>query len=90
VKKNFGAAMGGLTRNYGACYGCRACELACSFHHLGVFSPGGGAIRVRKDNRTGKIEWTRSTQCDLCMGEAGPLCMKYCFYGALTLSKEGA
>lgn len=79
--------MAKLSRNHRACYGCRACELMCSFHKLGAFSPAGGAINVRKDNSTGRIEWTMNSTCDLCEGEDGPLCVKYCSYGALSLSE---
>lgn len=75
--------MNKIVRNPKACYGCRACELACSFHFLRRFSPAGGAIYVRKDHRTGDIEWTLSQQCDLCREEKQPLCVHYCAYGAL-------
>ncbi|MBW1998271.1 MAG: hypothetical protein JRJ29_09945 [Deltaproteobacteria bacterium] len=79
-----------ISRNPRACYGCRACELMCSFHKLGAFSPSGGAISVRKDNSTGEIEWTIGSSCDLCKGEEGPLCVKYCSYKALSLAgKQG-
>ena len=74
-----------ITRNNKACYGCRTCELACSFHNLGVFTPGGGAIKVRKDNRTGKIKWVKAATCDLCK-EDQPLCVRHCPYGALSVS----
>jgi Fe-S-cluster-containing hydrogenase component 2 len=81
--------MNKIVRNPKACYGCRACELVCSFHFLKRFSPAGGAIHVRKDHRTGNIEWTLSQRCDLCREEEGqPLCVQYCTYGALYLSKK--
>lgn len=67
----------------GACYGCRICELACSFHHERVFSPELSSIRVSTNNRTGEIEWSVSSTCDSCKGEAQPLCFEYCVYGAL-------
>jgi carbon-monoxide dehydrogenase iron sulfur subunit len=66
-----------------ACYGCRTCELACSFHRWGVFSPELSSIRVIKCNRTGQIDWSIGAACDLCKGEDSPLCVKYCTYGAL-------
>ena len=78
-----------LIRDQKACYGCRACELICSFHHLGVFSPRGGAIKVSKDNRTGKINWSVDSTCDFCKGEDLPLCRRYCNYGALRLFTGG-
>lgn len=72
-----------LCRDAKACYGCRSCELACSYHRHRAFSPGGGAIQVRKDNKTGLIQWVRDSSCDLCMGEDGPLCVRFCPYEAL-------
>ena len=74
-----------VVRNPKACYGCRACELACSFHHQKVFSPGGGSIRVAKDHRTGHISWHLDLTCDLCEEEHKPLCVRFCAYQALTM-----
>ena len=65
-----------------ACYGCRTCELACSFHRRRVFSPDLSGIRVSRNSRTGKIEYSLDSSCDLCKEER-PLCVEYCFYGAL-------
>ena len=67
-----------------ACYGCRVCELVCSFHHSGVFSPELSSIRVSRNNRTGEIGLSIDSTCDSCMGEEQPLCVKYCLYRALT------
>ncbi len=72
-----------IVRNAEACYGCRTCELACSFHHERVFSPELSSIRVSRNNRTGKIGWSINSTCDSCQGETQPLCMQYCAYGAL-------
>jgi Fe-S-cluster-containing hydrogenase component 2 len=79
-----------IHRNESACYGCRSCELACSFHRHSSFEPGGGAIRVRKDNRTGQIRWTMGPDCDLCKGRDRPLCVRFCCYDALQVIPEGA
>jgi Fe-S-cluster-containing hydrogenase component 2 len=67
------------------CFGCRSCELACSFHHQGAFSPGGGSIRAFKNHETGAIHWQRDTTCDLCAGEARPYCVRFCSYQALEM-----
>jgi Fe-S-cluster-containing hydrogenase component 2 len=67
------------------CYGCRACELACSFHHHGTFSPGGGSIRAFKNHETGEIHWKRDGTCDLCQGEERPWCVHFCSYQALEM-----
>ena len=72
-----------IVRNAEACYGCRTCELACSFHHERVFSPELSSIRVSRNNRTGKIGWSINSTCDSCQRETKPLCVRYCAYGAL-------
>ena len=66
------------------CYGCRACELACSLRRQKAFAPGGGAITVRKDNRTGEVRWYIDGSCDACSGENRAWCARYCSYEALT------
>ena len=68
------------------CVGCRICELACSFHHNGAFSPDASSIKVSRDNQNGEIELSIDSTCDLCQEEARPMCIEYCVYGAL---KEG-
>ena len=66
-----------------ACYGCRSCELACSFHHKKLFSPELSSVKVLTSMRTGEITRAIDSTCDLCEGEEQPLCVKYCLYGAL-------
>lgn len=66
-----------------ACYGCRICELACSFHHAGVFSPELSSIRVSNNYLAGEIQLSIDSTCDLCHGESQPLCVEYCLYGVL-------
>ncbi|MFH1821055.1 MAG: hypothetical protein ABH852_01230 [Methanobacteriota archaeon] len=66
-----------------ACYGCRTCELICSFHHTGAFSTESSSIEIKRNEGTGEIDSKVDSTCDLCKGEKGPLCAKYCFYGAL-------
>jgi len=77
-----------IFRDPKACYGCRACELICSFHRHSEFRPGAGAITVRKDNRTGEISWRKGSTCDFCEGERQLLCVKYCTYKALRVLRE--
>lgn len=69
-----------------ACYGCRMCELICSFHHTGAFAPEASSIKIFNRFRTGEISQSIDSTCDSCQGETQPLCVKYCVYGAL---KEG-
>jgi carbon-monoxide dehydrogenase iron sulfur subunit len=70
------------------CYGCRTCELACSFHHSGLFSPERSSIRAMKNNHTGVITWRMDESCDLCEGEDRLFCVHYCSYGALRAGGE--
>ena len=67
------------------CSGCRTCELACSFHHSGIFSPELSSIKISKSNRTGIIRWHLDSSCDACKNEDQPFCVKYCAYGALRI-----
>jgi len=72
------------------CKGCRACELACSFHHSGrrSFSPAASSTRVSRDNDTAEITISIDSTCDLCSGEEQPLCVKYCVYGARRVARR--
>jgi Fe-S-cluster-containing hydrogenase component 2 len=33
------------------CTGCRACELACSYHHRKIFAPNKASVHIEKDER---------------------------------------
>ena len=72
-----------IIRDAEACYGCRTCELACSFHHGRVFSPEISSIKVLRNNQTARIGWSIDSTCDSCEGEVKPMCVEYCAYGAL-------
>ena len=60
------------------CTGCRACELACSWHFKKEFNPLNSAIRVYRDNANGEIEIRLNSFCDFCTSESIPLCVKFC------------
>lgn len=70
-----------------ACYGCRACQLICSFHHTGEFNPDKGSIKVTRNYVDGTITWSLDSTCDGCVNEKAPLCIKYCAYNAIELPK---
>jgi Fe-S-cluster-containing hydrogenase component 2 len=72
-----------IVRNTKRCYGCRDCELICSFHHKKVFSPELSSIKVTTDMRTGLIQWSIDSTCDGCRGEERMMCVEYCPYNAL-------
>jgi len=69
------------------CAGCTSCEMACSYHHRGVFKPSissiqildkptelGFALSLIDQDEGGRIA------CDRCQGLDEPLCVKYCNY----------
>jgi Fe-S-cluster-containing hydrogenase component 2 len=37
------------------CTGCRACELACSYHHRKTFSPSIASIHIERDDEEGDV-----------------------------------
>lgn len=75
--------MSNVTFETSGCTGCRACEIACSYHHKKVFSPSISSIEVT-DKQPGFVVsfYTANANghlaCDKCEGEDGPLCLKYC------------
>ena len=77
-----------IKRDVKSCYGCRTCELACSFHHQGVFSPEISSIKVSRNNRNGRIKWTIDSTCDLCSGKTERLCVEFCPNKALSEEQQ--
>ena len=66
-----------------SCTGCRSCELACSFHHRGVFSRNIGSIQVKRHEKDGAFTILLYHQpengrfaCDCEQGKE--FCMAYC------------
>jgi len=67
------------------CCGCRTCEMACSYHHKGVFETSISSIKIldTKDKLGFAISLVGGDNggriaCDLCMGLSEPFCVKYC------------
>jgi len=65
------------------CTGCRACELACSFHHHKVFAPTRSRIHIVKDEKTGAIgiavrrkSGDKHLPCDCPPNDR--FCIRYC------------
>ncbi len=78
----------GIIRDGNLCYGCKTCQLICSFHHTKAFWPEKSSINVLRNPQNGTIKWCIKTTCDKCSDEVEPLCVKYCVYGALHISQE--
>jgi len=66
-----------------ACAGCRQCEMVCSFHHTGVFSPSLARVTVHKDDRDGLDYPVMCHQCTDCPPA------QICPTGAITKTVEG-
>jgi Fe-S-cluster-containing hydrogenase component 2 len=67
------------------CVGCRTCQLACSYHHKGVFMPSASSIEIKDQSKDLGFEVSFYTQaenghlaCDQCQGLEEPLCVEYC------------
>jgi Fe-S-cluster-containing dehydrogenase component len=67
------------------CGGCRTCEMACSFHHMGKFNPSVSSIRIIEKERGTGFEVVlyeerdgEAFSCDLCAGDELPSCVQYC------------
>jgi Fe-S-cluster-containing hydrogenase component 2 len=48
------------------CAGCRCCEMVCSFHHEGAFSPSHSRVTVMKEDRYGLDYPVMCHQCKQC------------------------
>lgn len=68
-----------------ACTACRACELACHYHHSGTFGTREASLRVELDADRGDVRIAFSSSCDGCAGEGVPFCVRFCTPGALRL-----
>jgi len=74
-----------IKHNMKKCYACKTCELACSYHHTGAFQPAKSSISVERDHIEGEWTWILNNTCDMCENETEPLCVKFCFYDAITI-----
>ena len=69
------------------CNACKTCELICSYHHTKAFQPAVSSISVERDHVNGIWRWTVNDTCDNCEKEEQPLCVKFCFYNAITIEE---
>jgi Fe-S-cluster-containing hydrogenase component 2 len=66
------------------CAGCRVCELVCSHHHEGFFSPSLSRVDVVKEDRYGLDYPIYCRQCEECLPAVS------CPVGALNKGDYGA
>ena len=73
-----------MTFDTRTCAGCRTCEMACSFHHSGVFQPSISSIEITGSPKDGfKILLYSTTHgghraCDGCSEMENPMCVAFC------------
>jgi Fe-S-cluster-containing hydrogenase component 2 len=70
------------------CYGCKMCEIACSFHHTGCFGLAHSSIHISMDHDKAAGDFNIDSSCDSCENERIPFCIEYCQYGALEAERE--
>ena len=75
-----------IVHDHSKCYSCKACQLACSYHHTGSFWPEKSSIRVSRNTHNGKMFWQVDSTCYECKNEEKPFCVKFCIYGAMKLN----
>ena len=73
----------GLVVNTDLCTACRACELACHYHHRGTFGVSSTSIRIDFDGDRGALRIQFDSSCDGCANEPAPQCAHACTPGAL-------
>jgi len=71
-----------LTFNADLCRWCRACELACSLHHEGVFRPATSRVRMLLDPFEAEMKAAMCRQC------RKPFCLLACPENAMTVDER--
>jgi Fe-S-cluster-containing dehydrogenase component len=66
-----------------ACTACRACELACHYHHTGRFGTAASSVHVDYHPGSADLALRFDDTCDACYGEPRPLCAEFCAPGAI-------
>lgn len=70
------------------CTVCRACVLACHFHHTRLFGTSESSIHITYDADTSDLVIQIDDTCDACVGESQHWCVQACVPGAVTLPHE--
>lgn len=69
------------------CVNCRACEMACSLHHIGAYGFEHSSITVSRMKDGFGIVFKEPFRCDTCEGEGigNYQCVKYCYRAKTSL-----
>jgi Fe-S-cluster-containing dehydrogenase component len=67
------------------CTACRACELACHYHHSATFGTSESSVLVRYRPDIGDVEISFDRTCDRCTQEVVPFCVQFCDTDAISL-----
>lgn len=74
-----------LTFETERCGGCQSCQMACSFHHQGLFQPSISSLEITNSPKEPGFAVTfyrKSADghiaCDRCKGLEVPLCVQVC------------
>lgn len=70
------------------CTICRACVIACHFHHTRLFGTAESSIHIVHNADTADLALEIDDTCDLCAGESQSLCVQACIPAAITLYAE--
>ena len=65
------------------CTACRACEVACHFHHTQTFGTAHSSIRVEYDPEASTVQIHFLPSCDFCATAAVVACVAACVPGAV-------
>lgn len=74
-----------LSTDTDLCTACRACELACHYHHTRTFGTSESSVIVRYRPDVGQVAITFDRTCDRCAEEVTPFCVQFCDPGAISL-----
>jgi Fe-S-cluster-containing hydrogenase component 2 len=77
-----------LATNAALCTVCRACVIACHFHHTRLFGTTKSSVHIIYDADTADLVLQIDDTCDLCAGESQCFCVQACVPAAITLQEN--